>query len=318
MGDNKYSRNGTRESYRRRSIALLESLPVFCQGYFAEQSKEHEPSTVYCYLLGIKVFFQYLQDKGLCYVTSIKEITPADLERLKGTDLSLYVDCLTNYGDNSIKHKSGSSAIKARIAAVRLLFEYLYKEKRINSADMVSAMKCPKRKKMPNRTVSKQEVGKLTRAVMDKELFAGDKKMQASHKTSMKRDAAIIMLLSHSGIRISELAALDLEDVDLNKGLVRVQGKDRKERSVLLDGQVREILADYIGNPDSMAQGGRAGRKDIPKEERALFLSRKRNRMSPNSIDRMIKKYTQKILGKDFRVTPEILRNSGSNEMSQI
>ena len=105
MGDNKYSRNGTRESYRRRSIALLESLPVFCQGYFAEQSKEHEPSTVYCYLLGIKVFFQYLQDKGLCHVTSIKEITPADLERLKGTDLSLYVDCLTNYGDNSIKHK---------------------------------------------------------------------------------------------------------------------------------------------------------------------------------------------------------------------
>lgn len=316
MGDNKYSRNGTRENYRRRSVALLEELPAFCEGYFIEQSEEHESSSVYCYLLGIRIFLRYLQDKGLCHVMSIKEIEPADLGKLTGKDLSLYIDCLTDYEDNGIKHKSGSSAVKARIAAVRLLFQYLHKEKLISSADMADAMKCPKLQAPPSRAVSRQEVKKLTRAVMDKDLFADDRKMQANHKISMKRDVAIITLLSSSGIRISELAALDLEDVDLNRGSIRVQGREGEERNVPLDWRVRKVLADYIGEPGSTDPGIRTGRKDIPAQERALFLSRKRSRMSPNSIDRMIKKYTQKVLGKDFRVTPGILRNSGGDQIS--
>jgi len=62
----------------------------------------------------------------------------------------------------------------------------------------------------------------------------------------MLRDRAIVELLYGAGLRVAEMAGLDVRDVDLHRGDVRVLGKGRKERIVPLPGAAREVLGEYL------------------------------------------------------------------------
>jgi integrase/recombinase XerD len=115
------------------------------------------------------------------------------------------------------------------------------------------------------------------------------------------RDRAILELLYGSGLRISELTGLDVDDLELEAGSVRVLGKGGKEREVPLGSFSREAVAAYLtrGRPALSTVASRA----------ALFLNARGGRLSRQSCARLLARYVR-LAGIDRRVTLHTLRHS--------
>lgn len=115
------------------------------------------------------------------------------------------------------------------------------------------------------------------------------------------RDRAILELLYGAGLRISELTALDVDDVDLEEGAVRVLGKGGKEREVPLGRYAREAVDAYLarGRPVLASAASRG----------ALFLNARGGRLTRQSGNRLLATHVR-TAGIESRVTPHSLRHS--------
>lgn len=110
-----------------------------------------------------------------------------------------------------------------------------------------------------------------------------------------RRDRAILELFYASGIRVAELAGLDVEDLDLRDGSVRVMGKGRKERVVPVGGKAVDALSAYLG----AREGGRG----------PLFRNRRGGRLTVRSLHRIVRGRAR-AAGLAGRVTPHTLRHT--------
>ena len=121
------------------------------------------------------------------------------------------------------------------------------------------------------------------------------------HTPEAMRDQAMLELLYASGMRVSELLSLDLEDVSVETGAVRCLGKGGKERVVPIHNQAIESVRFYIEEVRSGLQGS----KHTP----ALFLNRRGNRLTRQGFWLILKGYCKKV-GLDDKITPHTLRHS--------
>lgn len=120
------------------------------------------------------------------------------------------------------------------------------------------------------------------------------------------RDRTIMELLYGSGLRISELCALDRKDVDLKERMVKVKGKGKKERIVPLTSVSAEWIQKYLHLP-SRYQDGKMHRREVDKN--AIFLNRWGERLTVRSVDRSFHLYRQKV-GLALELTPHTLRHT--------
>jgi integrase/recombinase XerC len=111
------------------------------------------------------------------------------------------------------------------------------------------------------------------------------------------RDRAIFELLYGCGVRVSELAGLNLEDIDRAEGWLRVRGKGRKERQVPLPGKAAEALERYLG--------GRA----VVRDEPAIFLNYADRRLTARGIRGIVKFYATQVNG-DPSIHPHSFRHA--------
>lgn len=119
-----------------------------------------------------------------------------------------------------------------------------------------------------------------------------------NYKTDPLR-SAVINVLIYSGIRVSELCSLDLDDIDLEEGVLHVRGgKGDKDRIVLIAEPCIASLRSYLAIRNSEKSGSKA-----------LFISHKKVRFSPVSIERIIKSQAQ-MAGIKKKVTPHVLRHT--------
>ena len=116
-----------------------------------------------------------------------------------------------------------------------------------------------------------------------------------------RRDLAMLDLLYATGMRVSELTALDLEDLDFSDGSVRCLGKGGKERIVPIHGGAVDLLRSYIQDVRPVLAGA--------KKPTALFLNRRGNRLTRQGFWLILKGYTE-AAGLSGRVTPHTLRHS--------
>jgi integrase/recombinase XerC len=117
-----------------------------------------------------------------------------------------------------------------------------------------------------------------------------------------RRDRAILEALYSAGLRVGELAGLNVDDVDLDAGLITVRGKGKRERLALLGPPALKALRAWL--EDRAALSDRRG-----KAQAALFLNKNGTRLTTRSIGRLLAKYLARA-GLDPRATPHTLRHS--------
>ncbi|NLV24695.1 MAG: tyrosine recombinase XerC [Deltaproteobacteria bacterium] len=175
------------------------------------------------------------------------------------------------------------STMHRKLSALRSFFRFLVREgvAASNPAELVSS---PRRERYLPQTLTVDEIFHL----LDQNYGTG---------TLSLRDRAIFELLYSSGLRVSELTALDTWDVDLDQGLVRTLGKGRKERIIPVGRRARQAIADYL-----QRRGG-------PVENQPLFLNHRGGRLTSRSVERILKQWLIKA-GILKKATPHALRHS--------
>ena len=186
---------------------------------------------------------------------------------------------------------ASSRTVARKLASLRAFFNFLVREGSVkaNPAKLVATPKIPKT--LPN-VPTAEETNRLIDQVAD---AAGD----------AVRDRLVFELLYGCGLRVSELAGLNLSDFDFGERWVRVRGKGRKERQTPYGKAVSEVLARYLEERREYFQPGE------PQND-ALLLHRWRGspaRLTDRSIRRIVKKYAVAFTG-DPSMHPHTLRHA--------
>lgn len=181
----------------------------------------------------------------------------------------------------------GRNSAGRKLSALRSLFEYLLRRGEC-AANPAALARTPRRGERTPAFLSRAEVTTLL-----EEPFP-DTPLGA-------RNRAILELLYASGIRVGELVAADLADLDLETRVLRVTGKGRKQRDVIFGRAAARALADYLARRPQL-QRGREG-------EPALFLNYRGGRLSSRSVARMLQARIRET-GMRRGVSPHALRHT--------
>jgi integrase/recombinase XerC len=187
-----------------------------------------------------------------------------------------------------LRERGASKATMARkLAAVRSFFKYLVRSRLIESSP-AEGIRTPKQERRLPRFLDESEIGKLMEAPSEEDAFP-------------RRDRALLETLYSTGLRVSELVALDLSDVDLRGGFVRARGKGRKERIVPIGSVAVAALAAYLESERSALANGSG--------TQACFLNRDGTRLSARSVRRTLDRYIARA-GLPPRTSPHTLRHT--------
>ena len=177
------------------------------------------------------------------------------------------------------------TTIARKLASMRSFFKFLYREGHIKS-NPITAISTPKAdKKLPVFL----DVAKVMKLIQT----------PSSTSVSGLRDRAILEMLYSSGIRVSELVGLDVDDVDFISGVAKVLGKGAKERVVPVGEAALTAIRKYLGTVNA---GARVERK-------ALYLNRSGGRLTDRSVRRIIDKHIR-ACSMEVRISPHSLRHS--------
>ena len=179
------------------------------------------------------------------------------------------------------------ASLARKLSALRMLARFLVREK-IRDDDFTALLTGPKpQRKMPG-TLSEDEVARLVAAPV-----GGDARAL--------RDRALLELFYSSGLRVSELAALTLQQIDVQQGFLRVFGKGSKERVVPVGGKACEALTTYLV----------AGRPLLvkPKTGSQFFLNKHGTALSRVALWMIVKAHAKRA-GITKNVKPHTLRHS--------
>ena len=176
--------------------------------------------------------------------------------------------------------------IRRKLAAVRGLFKFMLREGvvAVNVARLVRTPKAPK--KLPE-VMTPEQVNALIDGV-------ADNRMERPHPS---RDRAIFELLYGCGLRVSELAGLNLDDIDRTEQWLRVRGKGRKERQVPMPGKATDSLERYLEE------------RAVVRDEAAVFLNHNNRRLTARGVAWIVKFYATWING-DPSVHPHSFRHA--------
>jgi tyrosine recombinase XerC len=174
------------------------------------------------------------------------------------------------------------TSIARRLAALRSFYRFLLRRGRL-ALNPAGDVRTPRPEKTLPGYLPVDETEALLRAAAERATPAGP------------RDRAVIEVLYATGIRVSELAGLDVADVDLREGAVRVLGKGGKERVVPMGAKAVDAVRAYL-----------AGR---PRATGALFVNERGGRLTVRSLHRVVRRRAR-AAGLHRRVTPHTLRHS--------
>jgi integrase/recombinase XerC len=176
-------------------------------------------------------------------------------------------------------------SLRRKLAAVRSFFRFLVREgvTSVNPARLLATPKAPA-------TIPRVMTAEKTNNMLD--AAAG-----RNERPRLVRDLAILEVLYGCGIRAGELVGLNLEDLDLSEGWLRVRGKGRKERQVPLPSKACAAVVRYL-----------AERQSSPAEN-AVFLNRSGARLNDRTVRHLVKLYATLLAG-DSSIHPHSFRHA--------
>ncbi len=202
-------------------------------------------------------------------------------------------DDFRDYLFEAMKKRQARSYIRLQFSAFRTFYRFLVERKGL-ARDPVRELELPKMEKRLPLVLTRQQIDELLSAPLRVP------KENAAPRWMPLRDAAIMEMFYSSGLRLSELASLNVADVDLYTESVRVLGKGRKERVCPVGAPALEAVSRYRSTAN--VQSG------------PLFISKTRERISPRSIWLILKRYLRHT-SIPISLSPHKLRHSFATHM---
>lgn len=270
---------------------LLNKMPRIASTYYvyfkASDSKRTNASC-YTYISGLHTYLRYL---------IANNINPDDYDyykNVKPADITVYIDY---YRNNGRKTKS-DSAVAVMVNIVKSFYEFL------DDNDYIIKNPCGKIKPPKVNTnvkpvaMTREEIEKVKEYILysDKSFYNYDQ----NEEYWRLRDYLIFTLGCRTGLRCSAIAAIDISDINFNDLYISVVEKGNYSRNAYIGNNTMEIIKKWIRARYYILDG-----KDLD----ALFISRKRNRISTIAIGDMIEKYTSEVIP-NKHITPHKMRST--------
>ncbi len=290
--------------YTERFKSVLRELPDFCTLYFRAVEPTTSILTRYGYAVDLRTFFRFLTSGQVETFAGkeIKALSLSDMERLSSLDIELYLEYISLYRDqktNNVKIIENNERAKSRkLSAIRALFKYLYKKSLIgtNCAALVDTPKL--HEKAIIRLEANEVADLLDTAEQGSGMSGGQRRY---HGNTKLRDVAILSLFLGTGIRISELVGIDLNDIDFSKNEFIITRKGGNQETLAFGPEVASALSDYLELRKTIIP--------LSGHETAFFLSLQRKRITPRAVENLVKKYAQ-IATPLKKITPHKLRST--------
>jgi integrase/recombinase XerD len=223
-------------------------------------------------------------------------------------DLGLLVDYVS-----SLRGKNGyrDATTARKVAALKSFFNFLVEEEAIDE-DPTEFLSAPRVGRSLPKFLSEDEVERLLDQAAEEDSPEG------------KRDRAILELLYATGLRVSELVSLNVNDINLQEGYVRCLGKGSKERMAYIYPRAVEVARDYIdgarnlllsaGSRSSNGAGASRDHREAKAGEKALFVNQRGERLTRQWVWNVLKACAKKA-SLDKHITPHVLRHSFATHM---
>ena len=277
---------------------MKESVDSFLNHLVVE--KGFSQNTLEAYKNDLLQFIKYAQVR----LTESGDATWANV------DLGLLVDYVS-----SLRGKNGyrDATTARKVAALKSFFNFLVEEEAIDE-DPTEFLSAPRVGRSLPKFLSEDEVERLLDQAAEEDSPEG------------KRDRAILELLYATGLRVSELVSLNVNDINLQEGYVRCLGKGSKERMAYIYPRAVEVARDYIdgarnlllsaGSRSSNGNGAGASRdhREAKAGEKALFVNQRGERLTRQWVWSVLKACAKKA-SLDKHITPHVLRHSFATHM---
>ncbi|QJD82689.1 tyrosine recombinase XerS [Cohnella herbarum] len=286
-------------------------MPWYVEKFMNYKLPDLSPSSLLEYIRDYEAFLSWLMAEGLTAADKMSEIPLIDLERLHMDSVDNFRMFLATKRDNA----NTKTTISRKLSSLRSLFHYLsqiaedeefYPLLKRNVMAKVSVKRTQKPKdtaaKLEGKLLQEQEIIEFINYI--KQDYAHDvatnKQAIYSHELNRIRDCCIVSLILNSGLRVSELVNLNLDDVDFKKRLVYVYRKGKNDDTFKTPVYFRQDaisdLEEYLNQRES--------RYKAPKREKALFLAiangkKEGSRMTKRAIQEMVMKYARRF-GKPY------------------
>lgn len=300
----------------------IEELPFYVKEFVrAKKRARLSPATISGYLYDYKKFFDWLRIEELTTAKTNKDIPYSVLEKLKKKDIEFFFEMLM---EEKIERRKdvfvnrSESSVNRFIQSLKSLFNYLTTESEDDDGEcyfdrnVMAKIKTPKKtestarraKRINSQMLDKDEMEGLLDFVRNNYEETLSEKQVSRFRRDSLRDIAILSLFQGSGIRVNELAGLQITDIDSKKSDVSVLRKGNKADTVSITPSSMDDLMAYMKERQSIYKPDNTNQ--------FVFLTRYGGAANPiavETIQKLVNKYTKAFLtGK--RLSPHKLRHS--------
>lgn len=277
----------------------LEGLPEYCFDFFTGIELNTSSLTRVNYAMDLAIFYDYISK--YIFKKDKSKVTLKDLDTLEAKHIEAFLSYLSFYELNDKTFKNTENGKARKLASVRSFFKYLFNHDLI-SKNVVSKVPTPKLHTKEIVRLETDEVEKMLDAVNDPTSFT--ERQKNYNKNTKVRDNAMVTLFLGTGIRVSELVGLNVEDFDFSQNAFKVTRKGGNQTILYYPNEVKYAVEEWLSI-----------RKTLPikEDEHALFLSLQNRRICTRSVENVVKKFAKESTPLK-KISPHKLRSTfGTN-----
>lgn len=277
--------------YEDRISDLLNKMPRIASQfyvYFKLKSSKRTEASCYTYLNNLNIFFNYLRESGFLVDS------PKAYGTIKPVDITVFLNSYRNSG----KKPKGDSTVAVLFNAVKAFFSFLEDNEYIvrNPCNRLKAPRVDQDVKPV--VLTKEEIERVKNCILYSEdtFYHNDQ----NEEYWRLRDYLVFTLGCRTGLRCSAIVAIDIKDINMDECYIIVTEKGNVTRNIYFGENTKEIINDWITARSYLIEDDSTD---------ALFISRKRSRISSHEIWYIIKKYSS-IAVPDKHITPHKMRST--------
>lgn len=275
----------------------IQGLPEYTLDFFVGIENQTSTLTRANYAMDLRIFFDYLSNYK--FLKPEDKITLDDLDKLSSNDIEAYISYLSYYEFNGKTYQNTEKGKSRKLASLRTFFKYFFNKEKL-SKNITTKVSTPK---LHNKEILRLEIDEVSKILTVAENSSFSSKIQAKYnKKTAKRDFAILTVFLGTGIRVSELVGMNVEDIDFNSNAFKIVRKGGNQVVLYFSDEVKDALQDWIED-----------RVNFEADTNALFLSLQKKRITTRAVQNLVKKYSLEVAPLK-KISPHKLRSTyGTN-----